>query len=147
MNQQIVSVGSKLLTSTALSYAVAMALGYRVGPLEEDPSALVTLMPDGRIKFIKGGTIVDRLRAGVWDPHCEWSHTGPIKSANRINTRYCDDGTVEARIGEHMPTYGSNELEAILRCFVHYRLGPTVNLPAALFPETPAKSNVVPLKP
>lgn len=128
-----------------LNWVVAKAVGYKVGIWEQDPRAAVCLLPNGDVKFIKGGDVIDWAQNGIFHPATSWETAGPLIQEESISVVAKDGGSEwwaahgEISDEETLGYSGPTALIAAMRCFVASKLGEDIDSLPALLDEPPAK--------
>ena len=136
------------LSGAALNYAVAKAIGYAVGVWADDKSAVVCRLPDGRIKFIKGGGGIPTLEHGTFHPGSDWEVAGPIIDRFKISIVEIDGqnyaGRASKAVNAPFPTSsatsvdltsyqcGASSTEAAMRYVVSEKFGKSFDIPGDL---------------
>ena len=126
------------LTGQALDYAVAKADGRTIRHNPMGPTIpgywIWEEVPSG-----KGGVILSRCIykkiGGEYSPSTNWGQGGPIIERERIaiDPYICNEfGAYYKRWGDAFYQCDENLLIAAMRCFVNYKLGDVVEIPAGL---------------
>ena len=130
------------LRHKALDYAVAKAMGYKVGQFEDRESSVVAQLPNDSIRFIQSGrgNLLPILRNGYWNPSTNWAQGGLIIDQEGVFRIMCPKVKGAADTVARLPNgingwyegYGPTPLIAAMRVFVESCLGEYVDIPEEL---------------
>lgn len=123
------------LTGAALDWAVAKAEGHRIDNYEADNGTnIIGVTVDGFTHIIQGGSTLEKIRFGTYQPSTKWKFSGPIIEREMLGVMPVSDATWRAADVDGANGYGPTALIAAMRCLVAAKLGPTVDVPEELAP-------------
>ena len=128
------------LTGPALDWAVAKCKGYAAGVWAEDEKVFVVQKPSGGIWMLQGGSCLNWLRYGRWNPAEDWEQGGPIieregmtvTDRRHLRPAVFDSERWRAETAKYVEGYGPTPLIAAMRCYVASKLGDEVEIPEEL---------------
>lgn len=126
-------IQTKDLAGAQLDWAVAKAEGHRIDDYEADNgSNIIGVTAHGFTRIIHGGSTLEKIRYGTYQPSTEWLHAGPIIEREMLGTMPVSDAWWRAGDVDGANGYGPTPLVAAMRCYVAAKLGDQVDVPEVL---------------
>lgn len=121
------------LTGAQLDWAVAKAEGHHIATYESDNGAdIIGVTVDGFTHIIQGGSTLEKIRCGTYQPSTKWTFSGPIIQREMLGIMPVSDAMWHAIDVDGENGYGPTPLIAAMRCFVAAKLGDSVDVPEEL---------------